>query len=271
MPELPEVETTRRGIAPALVGAMLSGVVVRERRLRWPLPSGLEAALRGRRVIGVGRRAKYLLIEMQGGTLLAHLGMSGSFRVVPAGTPLIPHDHVDLITDRGDVVRFNDPRRFGSLHWVTGAVEEHPLLRHLGPEPLSPAFTVDWLWQQSRQRRIAVKPFLMLQPVVVGVGNIYASESLFRAGVTPGRSACRLKRAEVERIVACIREVLGEAIGVGGTTLRDYVNAEGKPGYFKQQLYVYERAGEPCRRCKAPIRQRVQAQRSTYWCPNCQQ
>ena len=169
------------------------------------------------------------------------------------------------------MVRFNDPRRFGSLHFVTGPVEDHPLLRHLGPEPLSPAFTADWLWAQSRQRRVAVKPFLMLQPVVVGVGNIYASESLFRAGVTPGRSACRLKRVEVERIVACIREVLGEAIGVGGTTLRDYVNAEGKPGYFKQQLYVYERAGEPCRRCTTPIRQRVQAQRSTYWCPACQQ
>jgi len=244
--------------------------VVRERRLRWALPAGFEAALRGQRISAVDRRAKYLLLVAPGGTLLAHLGMSGSFRVVAPETPLLTHDHVDLLTDRGDVVRFNDPRRFGSLHWVTGPVGEHPLLRHLGPEPLSPAFTADWLWQRSRQRRIAVKPFLMQQAVVVGVGNIYASESLFRAGITPGRSACRLKRPEVARIVACIREVLGEAIGVGGTTLRDYVNAEGKPGYFKQQLYVYERAGEPCRRCGTPIRQRVQAQRSTYWCPTCQ-
>ena len=270
MPELPEVETTRRGIAPALVGATLVDVVVRERRLRWALPPGFEASLRGQPITSVGRRAKYLLIAGPGGTLLAHLGMSGSFRVVPPGTPLLTHDHVDLLTDRGQVVRYNDPRRFGSLHWVQGPVEEHPLLRHLGPEPLSPEFTVDWLWAQTRTRSIAVKPFLMMQPVVVGVGNIYASESLFRAGISPARGAYRLKRAEVERIVGCIREVLGQAIGVGGTTLRDYVNAEGKPGYFKQQLFVYERAGEPCRRCETPIRQRVQAQRSTYWCPSCQ-
>ncbi len=270
MPELPEVETTRRGIAPALEGATLTAVVVRERRLRWALPAGFESAVRGQHIQHVGRRAKYLLFTGQGGTLLAHLGMSGSFRVLPPGTPLLAHDHVDFLTDRGQLLRFNDPRRFGSLHWVTGAVAEHPLLRHLGPEPLSAAFTTEWLWNASRSRRIGVKPFLMNQTVVVGVGNIYASEALFRAGISPTRAACRVKRLEMARLVDCIREVLTEAIEVGGTTLRDYVNTEGKPGYFRQQLFVYERAGEPCRRCSAVVRQCVQAQRSTYWCPHCQ-
>lgn len=270
MPELPEVETTRRGIAPALEGATVREVIVRERRLRWALPRGFEAAVTGQRFHSVGRRAKYLLFNAEGGTLIAHLGMSGSFRVLAPSTPVLLHDHVDLVTSRDQVLRFNDPRRFGSLHWTAGDPAAHKLLCKLGPEPLSADFDADWLYKQSRSRRIAVKPFLMDQHVVVGVGNIYASESLFRAGISPGRAAGRISRVDAARLVEVIREVLGEAIGVGGTTLRDYVNTDGMPGYFRQQLFVYERAGEPCRVCGTAIRQRVQAQRSTYWCPTCQ-
>jgi formamidopyrimidine-DNA glycosylase len=270
MPELPEVETTRRGLAPVLEGRTIARVVVRERRLRWRLPAGFEAALEGRRVRRVARRAKYLLIETDGGTLIVHLGMSGSLRVVDPTLPPKAHDHVDLVLDSGRCVRFNDPRRFGSLHVVAGDPLAHPLLRGLGPEPLSDAFNADYLYRRTRRRRVAIKQLLMNASIVVGVGNIYASEALFRAGVRPQRAAGRLSRAEVARIVAAVRRVLGAAIRVGGTTLRDYVNADGQPGYFRQKLYVYERAGEPCRVCRTPIRQRVQGQRSTYWCPTCQ-
>jgi formamidopyrimidine-DNA glycosylase len=270
MPELPEVETTRRGLAPVLEGQRIAKVVVRERRLRWRLPAGFEAALEGRRVRRVGRRAKYLLIETDGGTLLVHLGMSGSLRIVDPDLPPKPHDHVDLVLASGRCVRFNDPRRFGSLQLVAGDPLAHPLLRALGPEPLSADFDADYLYARTRRRRVAIKQLLMNAAIVVGVGNIYASEALFRARVRPQRAAGRLSRAEVARIAAAVRRVLGAAIRVGGTTLRDYVNADGAPGYFRQKLYVYERAGKPCRVCRTPIRQRVQGQRSTYWCPTCQ-
>ncbi len=270
MPELPEVETTRRGLAPVLKGRTIARVVVRDRRLRWRLPAGFEAAVEGRRVRDVARRAKYLLIGTDRGTLLVHLGMSGSLRVVDPALPAKPHDHVDLVLDCGRCVRFNDPRRFGSMHFVAGDPLAHPLLRALGPEPLSGAFDADYLYRRTRRRRVAIKQLLMNATIVVGVGNIYASEALFRAGVRPQRAAGRLSRAEVARIVAAVRRVLGAAIEVGGTTLRDYVNAEGSPGHFRQKLYVYERAGQPCRVCRTPIRQRMQGQRSTYWCPTCQ-
>ena len=270
MPELPEVETTRRGLAPVLAGRTIAKVVIRDRRLRWRLPAGFEAALEGRRVRTIDRRAKYLLVGTDRGTLIVHLGMSGSLRVADPREPPKPHDHVDLVLSSGRCVRFNDPRRFGSLHFVPGDPLEHPLLRALGPEPLSPAFDAEYLYRRTRRRRIAIKQLLMNAAVVVGVGNIYASEALFRAGVRPQRAAGRLTRAEVARIVVAVRRVLGAAIKVGGTTLRDYVNAEGLPGYFRQKLFVYERAGEPCRVCETPIRQRVQGQRATYWCPTCQ-
>lgn len=270
MPELPEVETTRRGLEPAVVGERIEAVTVRHRGLRWPLPTGFEAALRGRRIRSTSRRAKYLLIDADGLILLVHLGMSGSLRVVPAEQPPGKHDHVDLRLGSGVAVRFNDPRRFGSMHLIEGDPGAHPLLRHLGPEPLGPDFTADYLHAASRRRRVALKPFLMNAAVVVGVGNIYASEALFHAGLNPRRAAGRLTRDEAARLVAAIRRVLSAAIRAGGTTLRDYVNSEGNPGYFRQKLYVYERAGEPCRRCGTPIRQRTQAQRSTYWCPTCQ-
>jgi len=270
MPELPEVETTRRGLAPVLEGRTIRRVVVRDRRLRWRLPAGFEAALEGRRVRQVTRRGKYLLIGTDRGTLLVHLGMSGSLRVVDPSLAPQAHDHVDLVLDSGRCVRFNDPRRFGSMHLVAGDPLAHPLLRALGPEPLSAEFDAGYLYRRTRRRRVAVKQLLMNAAIVVGVGNIYASEALFRAGVRPQRAAGRLSRAEAARVVAAVRRVLAAAIRVGGTTLRDYVNADGLPGYFRQKLFVYERAGEPCRKCQTPIRQRLQGQRSTYWCPSCQ-
>ena len=270
MPELPEVETTRRGIRSALRGRIVTGLVLRERRLRWPVDAHLETTLAGRRVVDVRRRAKYLLIELEHGTLIAHLGMSGSLRVLPPDAPLLAHDHYDLLLDSGRCLRFNDPRRFGCLVWTEGDPDDHPLLASLGPEPLDVPFDADYLAARARGRRVAIKPFLMDQRVVVGVGNIYASEALFRAGIGPRRAAGRVSRERLERLVAAVRAVLGEAIRQGGTTLRDYVNAEGTPGYFRQKLYVYERAGKPCRRCGTPIRQIVQGQRSTYYCPACQ-
>jgi len=270
VPELPEVETTRRGIRPALAGHSVTGMVLRERRLRWPIPRGLPARLAGQRIRDVRRRAKYLLIELERGTLIAHLGMSGSLRVLPADAPPAPHDHYDLVLDSGRCLRFNDPRRFGCLLWVTGDPEQHRLLAALGPEPLGRGFDAAYLAARARGRRVAVKQFLMDQRVVVGVGNIYASEALHRAGVDPRRATGRVSRATFERVVASVREVLRGAIRRGGTTLRDYVNADGVPGYFSVDLLVYERAGQPCRRCGSVIRQVVQGQRSTYFCPACQ-
>ncbi len=270
MPELPEVETTCRGLAPLLDGQRIAAVLVHERRLRWPLPHGFEQALTGRRLLAVRRRAKYLLIDTDGGTLLVHLGMSGSLRGADPATPRKTHDHVEIVLSSGRCLRFNDPRRFGSMHVVAGDPALHPLLAHLGPEPLSDDFDAHYLHGRTRGRRVAIKLLLMNAQIVVGVGNIYASEALFHAGVAPGRAAGRLSHAEVARIVAAIRQVLAAAIKVGGTTLRDYVNADGAPGYFSQKLYVYERADEPCRRCATPVRHRVQGQRSTYWCPTCQ-
>jgi formamidopyrimidine-DNA glycosylase len=270
MPELPEVETTRRGIAASLAGRRIVSVVVRERRLRWPLPRGFERSLEGRRISSVRRRAKYLLIDTDGGTLIAHLGMSGSLRVLDAGTAAVGHDHVDLVLDSGRCLRFNDPRRFGCLQWVEGDPGDHPLLARLGPEPLDDGFDGDTLWRAARGRRVAIKPFIMNAQVVVGVGNIYASEALFGAGIRPGTQARRVSRERMAALAKSIREVLSEAIKVGGTTLRDYVNPDGMPGYFRQKLFVYERAGEPCRKCRMPIRHVVMGQRSTYYCPVCQ-
>lgn len=271
MPELPEVETTRRGIAPHVIGRRVRELRLYETRLRWPVSSDLPAKVVGARLLAVERRAKYLLLALEGErTLLWHLGMSGNLRVLSESTSRRPHDHVDLVLDSGDTLRFNDPRRFGSLHLIEGEPSAHPLLHRLGPEPLGEGFDADYLWRSTRGRRVAIKPFLMNANVVVGVGNIYASEALFRAGIRPGRRAGNLRREELTRLVIAIREVLNHAIEVGGTTLRDYVGADGAPGYFRQQLFVYERAGEPCRRCGTIVRQRVQGQRSTYWCPTCQ-
>jgi formamidopyrimidine-DNA glycosylase len=245
-------------------------MLVRERRLRWPIAPHLEATLRGQTVRGIDRRAKYILIRFDSGTLILHLGMSGSLRLVKNGTPPKVHDHWDIRVDSGWVLRFHDPRRFGSLHWTETDPKLHPLLAKLAPEPLSPAFDGDYLHRATRKRSVAIKHFIMNSQVVVGVGNIYASEALFRARVSPRRAARRLTRKEALVLAQSIKDVLGEAIKIGGTTLRDYVNADGAPGYFRQKLFVYERAGEACRVCKAPVRQIVQGQRSTYWCSTCQ-
>ena len=219
---------------------------------------------------GVARRAKYILITLDSGTLILHLGMSGSLRLLAAGVPPRAHDHWDIELDSGRVLRFHDPRRFGSLLWTESDPLEHPLLAKLAPEPLSAAFDAEYLYRATRRRAVAIKQLLMNSQVVVGVGNIYASEALFRARISPRRAARRLSRAQAEALMRSIKDVLAEAIKIGGTTLRDYVDAEGTPGYFAQRLFVYERAGEPCRVCKSPVKQFVQGQRSTYWCPACQ-
>jgi formamidopyrimidine-DNA glycosylase len=270
MPELPEVETTRRGVAPAVVGRQILDVIVREPRLRWRVPPELPRAAVGQRVLDVRRRAKYLLFDLERGALILHLGMSGSLRIIPAGAPALPHDHVDIVLDSGVHLRFNDPRRFGSLLWTQDDPLTHPLLASLAPEPLSAEFNGEYLARVARGRSAPIKQLVMNSRVVVGVGNIYASEALFRAGIRPRRAAGRIKRDELDALSRQIKAVLRDAIRAGGTTLRDYINPQGMPGYFRQKLYVYERAGEACRRCATPIRSLVQGQRSTYFCPKCQ-
>ncbi|HZF17123.1 MAG TPA: bifunctional DNA-formamidopyrimidine glycosylase/DNA-(apurinic or apyrimidinic site) lyase [Steroidobacteraceae bacterium] len=270
MPELPEVETTRRGIETAVTGRRIRQLIVRDRRLRWPIATNLEIVLAGQQIRSVGRRAKYLLIHCERGALILHLGMSGSLRLLESAVPTIKHDHFDLLLDSGQSLRFNDPRRFGSLHWTDGDLKQHKLLQSVGPEPLGDDFDGRYIHQASRGRRVALKNFLMNGHVVVGVGNIYASESLYRAKIRPGRRASSLSRKESDRLARAVKSVLASAIRVGGTTLRDYVGADGKPGYFRQKLYVYERDRLPCRVCRAPIRKITQGQRSTYYCPSCQ-
>jgi len=268
MPELPEVETTRRGLEPHVVRRRIVRLEVHEPRLRWRVPDDLPAKLAGQRITGTGRRAKYLLINLESGTLIVHLGMSGNLRVLPAGTPHLLHDHYDLLLDSGKTLRFNDPRRFGSLHYTTGDPYQHPLLARLGPEPFDPQFDQDYLWRITRRRRASIKQVLMNSRLVVGVGNIYASETLFRARIRPRRRAQSLSREEAARLVKEVQAVLSHAIKVGGTTLRDYVGADGEPGYFRQKLYVYER--KECRVCGSAIRQLTQQGRSSYYCPICQ-
>ncbi len=270
MPELPEVETTRRGLGPHVRGRRIRALKVYERRLRWPLPAGLAAKLAGQRVLSTGRRGKYLLLNLGSGALIVHLGMSGNLRLVPAASPRVRHDHFDLVLDSGRALRFNDPRRFGSLLYVRGDPLAHRLLAHLGPEPFSRGFDAGYLWRITRGRRVAVKQLLMNSRLVVGVGNIYASEALFRARIRPQRAARSLTRPEAARLVRAVRAVLKAAIRAGGTTLRDYLRTDGSPGYFRQRLYVYERAGLPCRRCGTKLRAVSQGQRSTYYCPACQ-
>ena len=274
MPELPEVETTLRGIRPYLQGRRIEALMVREPRLRLPIPPDLPSRVVGRSVLGVSRRAKYLLIGVEGGTLILHLGMSGSLRVLPAGTAPARHDHVDLVVSDDLCLRLRDPRRFGLLVWTPDppalAADRHPLLKDLGPEPLGPSFDGNHLYRESRRRRVAVKPFLMDGGVVVGVGNIYASESLFASGIHPARPCRRIGLDRYRRLAEAVRAVLGAAIAQGGTSLRDFVQVDGNPGYFARSLQVYGRAGEPCPSCGAPLRQRRIGQRSSFYCPRCQ-
>jgi formamidopyrimidine-DNA glycosylase len=276
MPELPEVEVTRRGVAPHIEGRTVRAVVLRRDGLRWPFPDDLPKALAGHAVIATGRRGKYLLIHFEHGTLIIHLGMSGHLRVLPTGIPAEKHDHFDMVVAgaEGDqVLRMTDPRRFGAVLWhprEEGELDEHLLLRALGVEPLGPGFTGKLLWEQTRTRSAAIKQVLMAGDIVVGVGNIYCSESLFRAGINPKTAANRISAARYDRLAQAIRDVLAEAIVQGGSTLRDFISVNGQSGYFQQTYFVYDRAGVPCRICGAPVRQIKQGQRSTFYCVNCQ-
>ncbi len=270
MPELPEVETTRRGIEPHVKGKTVTEVIVRRHDLRQPVSENL-SAIEGRKITSVGRRSKYLLLGIDdGGTLLIHLGMSGSLRVISPADSWKTHDHVAITLSKGKQLRFHDPRRFGLVLRLCGKPSEHPLLAHLGPEPLEDGFTVEHLQAACAKRSAAIKLVIMDAKVVVGVGNIYASEALFRAGILPKTAANRVSKPRLAKLAAAIREVLTDAIREGGTTLRDFLNSDGEPGYFRQRLFVYERKGEPCRVCSTPIRHAVLGQRSTYWCPKCQ-
>ena len=269
MPELPEVETTRRGIAPWVEQQQVCEVTVRDRRLRWPVPKTIDRKLPGQTIQSVRRRAKYLLFETEAGTLILHLGMTGSVRIIDADEPAAKHDHVDICLASGKAMRFRDPRRFGSLLWTRNP-EKHELLRDLGPEPLSAGFDGEYLWRKSRGRRVSVKQFIMTATIVVGVGNIYASEALFKAGIHPKRAAGRVSLDRMSILADVIKSVLELAIKAGGTTLRDFYGGDGEPGYFQQQLDVYGRDDLPCTVCKTPIRSVVLGQRSTFYCTRCQ-
>jgi formamidopyrimidine-DNA glycosylase len=270
MPELPEVETTRRGIEPHLRGAFITRVIVRQPRLRWPIPAELDEMLQGQCIERVERRAKYLLIPFASGTLIMHLGMSGSLRIVPIGASIAKHDHVDIELSSGQVLRYTDPRRFGAILWQATGEAEHPLLVGLGPEPLTEQFSGDYLFELSRARKVPVKSFLMDGHIVVGVGNIYANEALFAAGIRPDRAAGRVSKARYIRLAEEVKRVLARSIKQGGTTLRNFVGGDGKPGYFRQQLLVYGRGGEACRQCTALLIEVRLGQRSTVFCGRCQ-
>ena len=271
MPELPEVETSRRGITPHIFGKTFQDVIIRQPSLRWPVPGALLAnTLPGLQLQNIERRGKYLLLITTKGTLLIHLGMSGNVRITAPDEPVLKHDHVDFVFTDQTVLRFNDQRRFGAVLWTANPIEQHPLLSELGPEPLSEQFSAEYLFSRCQNRRIPIKSLIMDSHVVVGVGNIYASESLFMAGIHPSRSAADINLSQCQRLADAIKTVLQWAINQGGTTLRDFVNAQGKPGYFQQSLSVYGRAGEDCLRCEEPIQQLKIAQRASYFCSHCQ-
>ena len=270
MPELPEVETTRRGIEPHINGQTIDALIIRQDKLRWPIPSELQAKLPGKRIGSVVRRGKYLLIGTENGTLLFHLGMSGSLRIVRAGTPPRKHDHVDIVFENRLSLRLHDPRRFGALLWTEQDPLTHPLLRDPGPEPFDARFDGRLLYALSKQRTRPVKNLIMDSRVVVGVGNIYANEALFRSGILPRRASGRISEKRYQILVTSIQDILESAIAQGGTTLRDFVNETGKPGYFQQTLGVYGRTGHPCKHCQSTIRQTRIGQRSTFYCPECQ-
>jgi formamidopyrimidine-DNA glycosylase len=270
MPELPEVETTRRGLAPHVAGKKIAGVVIRNPAMRWPITENLGREISGTTLRNVSRRAKYLLFDCGRGVLILHLGMSGSLRYLEEHVAPQKHDHFDLVFEGGSIVRLRDPRRFGAVLWEAGDMALNPLFRDLGVEPLTPEFSGNTLYSHSRGRSTSVKQFLMDSHVVVGVGNIYANEALFRAGISPLNPAGRIGAARYGRLADEIRATLLDAILAGGSSLRDFVDSSGKPGYFQQNYFVYGRADEPCLRCATPIRQLRQGQRSSFYCPKCQ-
>ena len=270
MPELPEVETTRRGIAPHIDSQTIKKLVVRQPSLRWPIPDNLARLIRNKTIEAVERRAKYLLIKLSNGQIIVHLGMSGSLRIIQADEPPMAHDHVDLVLTNGAALRYTDPRRFGCWLWQSKRENTHSLLAHLGPEPLSEAFDGEHLFQCSRKRKVPVKTFIMDNKIVVGAGNIYANEALFLSGIRPDREAGRISRQRYQVLADNIKKVLAKAIKQGGTTLRDFVGGDGQPGYFKQELQVYGRGGEPCFECKRELTEIRLGQRSTVFCKSCQ-
>jgi formamidopyrimidine-DNA glycosylase len=275
MPELPEVETSRRGIEPHILHSKVASVTIRDHRLRWPIPAQLPEKTEGRTVIEVNRRAKYIdlvLADKSGpaGHIIIHLGMSGSLRICDSETPAGKHDHIDILFDNGRLLRLRDPRRFGCVLWHEGELDQHKLITRLGPEPLQESFDTDYLYDSARGRRCSIKSHIMNSHIVVGVGNIYACESLFHAGINPKREAGRISKQRLDRLATAIKKTLAEAIGRGGTTLRDFTAEDGKPGYFAQQLNVYGRAGEACPSCGNRVKQITQQNRSTFYCPRCQ-
>ena len=270
MPELPEVETTRCGIEPHILHKEVTGMQLRRRDLRWPVSPELPDAVRGQKIGSVKRRGKYLILEMPAGAILAHLGLSGSLRIVSASEPLRKHDHWDLCFDSETVLRFNDPRRFGALFWQAGDWSQHERIAHLGPEPLSTDFDAVYLYKSSRGRSLAIKNHIMDSRTLAGVGNIYAAESLFHSGIHPAMPAGKLSKKRAEALVQAVKAVLSAALRSGGTTLRDYVNGNGQPGYFQQELQVYGREGSPCKSCGENLSGRRMGQRATVFCRICQ-
>ena len=270
MPELPEVETTRRGIAPYATGQAIRTVRIYDRRLRWPVPVDLPERASGRTIDRVDRRSKYLLFRVGADTLLVHLGMTGSLRVHHNVPARIPHDHVDIELASGATLRYHDPRRFGAILWLEGSGDAHPLLASLGPEPFDDAFDADHLWRNTRRRSAPIKLALMDNHLVVGVGNIYANEALFRAGIRPTVPARRLSKPRLQRLADAVRATLTAAIAKGGSTLRDYVDSNGNPGYFQLEYFVYGREGQRCRVCGTALRSARLSGRATTWCPGCQ-
>ncbi len=269
MPELPEVETTRRGITPYLLGQMITHVVIRNSNLRWPITHNLLTILKGLRIQNVTRRAKYLLLDCGAGTLILHLGMSGSLRIQSAEPPQ-KHDHFDLLLSNKKILRLKDPRRFGAVLWYTGDIRQHPLLIKLGPEPLTDNFNAKLLFEKTRGKGTNIKETIMNSHVVVGVGNIYANEALFHAGINPKIASGKISFRRYEKLVLAIQETLQKAIAAGGSSLRDFVKSDGKPGYFQQQYWVYGRSGQICHKCSGVIKQIKQGQRSSFYCTRCQ-
>lgn len=270
MPELPEVETTRRGISPHLENNTITNIIVRNRSLRWPIPGGLKTKLKDQIIHSVSRRAKYLLINTKVGTLILHLGMSGSLRILPINDAIDKHDHFEIQFKDGQCLRLRDPRRFGAVLWTKEDPSQHKLLIKLGPEPLDKNFNADLLFEKSRKRKTTIKQFIMDAKIVVGVGNIYASESLFLAGINPKKITGKITKTQAKELTAAIKKILKQAIKQGGTTLKDFKSSDGKPGYFQLKLKVYDRKGEACIKCKRPIKQVTLGQRSTFYCSICQ-
>jgi len=270
MPELPEVETTRSGISPHIKGQKIALVTIRHYQLRWPIPADLASILAMQTIHNIKRRAKYLLFQCDSGTLIIHLGMSGHLQIVDEADPIAKHSHLDIKLESGAILRFTDPRRFGAVLWTSEPIEQHSLLSHLGPEPLSDDFSADTLYKISRHRRTTIKTFIMNGQHVVGVGNIYANEALFLAGIHPKTLAGKITKKKAEKLVVVIKDVLKKAIAAGGTTLKDFKKSDGKPGYFAQQLHVYGRENEACTQCGTAIKHFKEAQRATFYCPICQ-